>query len=260
VKLSFNREKPRNSDTAKSEIVFIHGTGSNSQMWQNQVPFFVEQGYPCTLLDLRGHGGTPEPREKTSLRVHADDVVETLSHAEVRLPAYFVGHSLGAIISVFLACEKPELFKSIFAVSLPGTVSPAVVQAFRVFLSGPLQSIRKSGLHKHLAWRERTLFEMDKFTLSEIADEFGSMDLRSSVADLKCPVHFAVGRFDPVASCAEVQKMQAGLKGSSLEIFEWAGHNFMDASAKEFNNWLFKHIAGQVGAFKPADKKDAFAS
>ena len=254
MKLATKREEPGKTDAKKGEIVFIHGTGSNSQMWQNQVPFFVERGYRCTLLDLRGHGDTDEPRMKTSLRVHADDVIETLSQANLDMPAYFVGHSLGAIISVFLAKEKPEWFKAIFAASMPGTVSPAVVLSFRVFYNGVLQTIRKSGLHSRLAWRERTLFEMDEYTLREIADEFGSIDLRDKVQSVRCPIHFAAGRFDPVARYREVKRMHTELAGSTLKVFDWGGHNFMDASAEEFNDWIFSHLAD------PSGKRNTLAS
>jgi pimeloyl-ACP methyl ester carboxylesterase len=242
VKLAIKRKRPGKFDTEKGEIVFIHGTGSNSQMWRHQVPFFLERGYSCTLIDLRGHGDTPEPGEKTSLRVHADDLAETLLQGSTNLPAYFVGHSLGAIIAVFLAQEKPEWFKTIFAASLPGTVSPVVVQAYRMFLNGPMQTVRRSGLHSHLAWRERTLFEMDEFTMREIADEFGSIDLRNMVRTTKCPIHFAAGRFDPVARYSEIMKMHAERKGSDLKVFNWGGHNFMDTRASEFNDWILKLI------------------
>lgn len=247
MKLASKQEGPSKTSAKKGDIVFIHGTGSNSQMWLKQIPFFAERGYGCTLLDLRGHGDTAEPRMKTNLRVHADDVVETLSQANLEMPAYFVGHSLGAIISVFLANEKPELFKAIFAASLPGTVSPWVVRGFRIFYNGVLQSVHKSGLHSYLAWRERTLFEMNEFTLNEIADQFGSMDLRDTVRSVKVPVHFAAGRFDPVARFPEVKTMHRELPGSTLKVFNLGGHNFMDASAAEFNNWILGYLTNQAG-------------
>ena len=246
MKLASKSEGPDKAGAKKGDIVFIHGTGSNSQMWRHQVPFFVERGYRCILLDLRGHGETAEPKMKTSLRVHADDVTETLSQSNLDMPAYFVGHSLGAIISVFLANERPEWFKAIFAASMPGTVSPAVVLSFRMFYKGVLKSVRRSGLHSQLAWRERTLFEMDEFTLKEIADEFGSIDLKDTVRSVKCPVHFAAGRFDPVARYSQVRQMHAQLAGSTLKVFNWGGHNFMDASAEEFNHWIINHIGDYV--------------
>ncbi|MEO3875733.1 alpha/beta fold hydrolase [Nonomuraea sp. B12E4] len=33
-----------------------------SDTWECQVPFFVEQGYRCVLLDRRGHGRTDRPK------------------------------------------------------------------------------------------------------------------------------------------------------------------------------------------------------
>jgi pimeloyl-ACP methyl ester carboxylesterase len=253
VQLSFRKELPPQASerVKKRDIVFIHGTGSNSDMWKAQVPFFVERGHRLTLIDLRGHGNTPEPMEETSLRVHLDDVADTLSAAQVNLPAYFVGHSLGAIIPVFLARERPEWIETIFAASLPGKVLPPVVLSFRLFLNGPMQTMRKSGLHRRLAWRERTLFEMDRFTLSEIAEQFGKVDVLEAIGNVKCAIHFAAGRFDPVAPFWQVMAMQKRLKKSSLQVFEWGGHNFMDARPTEFNNWIDSLITDNGNEDKP---------
>src|SRR5277367_3154866 len=93
----------------KDAIVFLHGTGSNSAMWKNQIAFFSKLGHPCLVMDLRGHGFTHEPYETTDLETHLEDVWQTLSINQIRFPAYFVGHSLGAIISLFLASKHPQL-------------------------------------------------------------------------------------------------------------------------------------------------------
>src|SRR5581483_5488532 len=103
----------------KLDIVFIHGTGSNAKMWQSQVQFFTALGYACTLIDLRGHGQSDEPNERTDLNIHRQDLLETLQASDVRLPAYFIGHSLGAIVALDLAEKNPELVKAVFAACIP---------------------------------------------------------------------------------------------------------------------------------------------
>ncbi len=87
------------ASTAKADVVFIHGTGSSSEMWQPQVELLNGLGYRCFVIDLRGHGKSIEPGEPTNLAVHNADVLQTIENSEVRFPAVFVGHSLGAIIS-----------------------------------------------------------------------------------------------------------------------------------------------------------------
>ena len=41
---------------AGEPIVFLHGNGENGGYFENQFPFFVEQGYRCIAPDTRGHG------------------------------------------------------------------------------------------------------------------------------------------------------------------------------------------------------------
>jgi pimeloyl-ACP methyl ester carboxylesterase len=225
------------------DIIFLHGTGSNSKMWDAQVEFFSQHSYRCFLVDWRGHGATPEPFESTDLRRHITDLVETISTSDIRFPAYFVGHSLGAIASVTLAQRQPKLFAGIFALSLPAKVLSPTVQCFRVFINGPMQIMKMSGLHRLLAWRERTLIEMNPFTLKEIADNFATVDFLSQRITLRCPIYFANGRFDLVAPLWWTQKLQKMLPGSTLRIFEWAGHNFMDVRPDEVNRWILEKIS-----------------
>src|ERR1700722_16887377 len=90
------------ADRDKDPIVFLHGTGSNSIMWKNQISWFNKLGHPCVLIDLRGHGSSHEPYEKADLQTHLSDVEQTLQMNKISFPAYFVGHSLGSIIAVRL--------------------------------------------------------------------------------------------------------------------------------------------------------------
>ncbi len=228
--------------SGKDNIIFLHGTGSGSRMWKNQVAFFSAQGYPCTVIDLRGHGASHEPYEKTDLAVHKNDVIETLKAHNVPLPAYFVGHSLGAIISVALAESHPELVRGVFAACLPGKVLPPVTMAFRAFINGPLQALKESDFRKQLGWREQILVEMPVFTLKEIANNFADIDFLNQLPDVKCPVHIAAARFDPIAVCGQAKKMHRKLPGSTLKIFEWAGHNAMDYRVSDFNNWIADYL------------------
>lgn len=244
MKLAIKCQRPathiRASD--KSDIAFIHGTGSNSNMWSQQLPFFLARGHTCFLIDLRGHGDSYEPGENTDLEVHMRDIIDTISDGGIKYPAYFVGHSLGAIISLRLAKDRPELVKSVFAASVPIKVIQALVPAFQLFLSGPLQAVRLSGLHKNFAWRERTLFEMNTFTLRQIGTHIGKIDLTEWLPQVQQPIHFASGRLDPVAFSLFTVNMHKKLPNSTLSIFDWAGHNFMDARAEQFNNWILKYM------------------
>ena len=229
-------------DHCKDAIVFLHGTGSNSSMWKSQMAFFSKLGHPCISVDLRGHGYTHEPYEITNLNTHIEDILQTLPTNQMHLPAYFVGHSLGAIISLFLANKQPELVKGIFAACLPGRIIAPVKTTFGLFIDGPLQVLKGSGLKQYLGWRERTLIEMPLFTLGQIYNHFAGLDLLRALPPIDCPIHLACGRFDPIALCQHTKELQQKMPGSTLKIFEWGGHNFMDANSRTFNAWILQHL------------------
>lgn len=229
---------PSANGPEKSDVIFIHGTGSNSEMWASQVKAISAAGHQCFLIDLRGHGQTPEVFENTDIKVHLDDVMETLRDLPVRYPATFVGHSLGAIISMELAQLYPELFDQIFAVGMPGKVFSIVVVLFRLVLLFPYEKLRGTALHKALPWRLKTLISTERFTLMQIVANFRGLDYVSKPFNIQCPVHFSAGRFDPVAPYPFVRKMHGSLPKSTLRVFEFAGHNHMDQYPGQFNSWL----------------------
>lgn len=222
----------------KPDVVLIHGTGSSGQMWQTQVDFLNHLGHNCYNIDLRGHGSSVEPGDPADLVVHAADIVETLNDIGLDGPVVFVGHSLGAIISVSLAESHAHLVKAVFAAGLPGRVLKPMSLVFRMFMGTGYDAIKKSGVHEKWAFRPRTLINTERHALEQILQNFESVDLLSSPPKLSCPLHLAAGRFDPVAPCHYAIRLHKVLPDSTLTIFEMAGHNFMDMYPEKFNQWL----------------------
>jgi pimeloyl-ACP methyl ester carboxylesterase len=244
VILAFRQIEPASANevASKPDLIFLHGTGSNSHMWDKQADYFSRLGYRSFLIDLRGHGESEEPYEKASLETYKTDVIDTLATTKANYPAYFIGHSLGSLIGVALAEEYPELFAGIFAASYPADVATPLLLALRAAVRGPLQLVQKTGVHKNFAWRERTLFEMDPHTLDQLAILFRDENWLNRDLKLRCPIHFSVGRFDPVALSFQVKEIQKRTPNSSLQIIDWGAHNFMDASPNEFNTWILSHL------------------
>lgn len=225
------------------DIVLLHGTGARAEMWSRQIAALQQAGYRCIVPDLRGHGETVEPRTDANLDAHLQDVLETLEDISISYPVPFVGHSLGAIISMTLGERRPELVSAVFAVSMPGKVPQMTRSAFKFFLGWPYHSLKNTPIHRNLKWRERVLLDTDHFTLNEIVRQFETMDFASAVPQVRhCPVHFAVGRLDPIALCAHVEGMHKRLPDSTFHVFELAAHNCMDTHPNQFNRWLLGHL------------------
>jgi pimeloyl-ACP methyl ester carboxylesterase len=242
MKLAVRTYLPESEPTR--DIVLIHGTGARAEMWRNQIPLLLERGYRCIVPDLRGHGETAEPEENADIQAHLNDIEDTLADIGLKGPTPFAGHSLGAIISLGLAERRPELFEQILAISMPGRVPQITQTAFKLFMGWPYRTIKDSGIHKNLAWRERVLMETNEFTLGQIVSNFGDMDYITNVPKVACPVHYGVGRLDPVALYTHVEQIQKATPNSTLKIFEWAGHNCMDSQPQAFNKWFLEKLEG----------------
>lgn len=224
------------------DVVMIHGTGANAVLWQDEVDLLLEHGYRCFVPDLRGHGDTHEPGEPTGIEEHLCDVLETLEHCDIRYPAIFVGHSLGAIIAVMLAERKPELFQHILAVSMPGKILPPVSGIFHLLLNSNYETLKDTVVHRMLSRRQQVLVETPRHSLQQILHTVNGLDLTQRPLNVKCPVHFSVGRFDLLAPYFYVEQMHRMLSNSTLKIFEWSGHCVMDDAAESYRRWFLDKI------------------
>lgn len=228
--------------TTKGDIVLIHGTGAKGDMWRNQYDRLLSLGYRCIIPDLRGHGQTGQPPTPTDLKAHIGDLLDTLEDLNIHKPTIFAGHSLGAIISMELAANHPQLCKMILPISLPGRVPRLTVETFKIAMNLPYERLRGTHLQKLLGWRERVLIDTERFTLEQVVENFQNIDFLQELPQPTCPVHLAVGLFDPVAPAHHVKSMHRLLPNSTLRIFPLAGHNCMDSSPKAFNKWFFDKL------------------
>jgi non-heme chloroperoxidase len=91
-------------DYGTGEPVFFAASWSlAADMWEYQVPFFVEQGYRCVLLDRRGHGRSDRPGTGYDFDTLADDIAALIEHLGLR-GVTLVGHSAGgAEVARYLA-------------------------------------------------------------------------------------------------------------------------------------------------------------
>jgi non-heme chloroperoxidase len=76
-------------------IVFLAAWSLGAEMWEYQVPFFVERGHRCVLPERRGHGRSDRPIRGYDMDTRADDVAALLELLDLR-SATLVGHSIGA--------------------------------------------------------------------------------------------------------------------------------------------------------------------
>ena len=75
-------------------LVFHHGWPLSSDDWDNQLLFFLRQGYRVIAHDRRGHGRSSQPTAGHDMDTYAADVAALAAHLDLR-EAVHIGHSTG---------------------------------------------------------------------------------------------------------------------------------------------------------------------
>ena len=75
-------------------IVFSHGWPLSSDDWDNQMLYFLQQGYRVIAHDRRGHGRSTQTPGGHDLDHYADDLAALTEYLDLR-GAIHVGHSTG---------------------------------------------------------------------------------------------------------------------------------------------------------------------
>jgi len=100
---------------AGEPLLLIHGLGSSGRDWEMQVPFFARD-YRVVAFDLRGHGESDKPRGPYTMPQFAADTAGLIQALGIA-PGHVVGISLGGMIALQLAVDRPELVKSLVVVN-----------------------------------------------------------------------------------------------------------------------------------------------
>ena len=79
---------------AGQPIVFSHGWPLSADDWDNQMLFFLRQGYRVIAHDRRGHGRSSQTGEGHDMDHYADDLAALTTHLDLKR-AVHIGHSTG---------------------------------------------------------------------------------------------------------------------------------------------------------------------
>ena len=111
-------------------VVLLHGFPQTSTSWNAVCAKLIEAGYRTVRFDQRGYAPGARPKKRRAYRSSAlvGDVAALIE--KVGAPVNLVGHDWGSAVAWGTAASRPELLKSLTAVSVG---HPAAFQ--RSFLS-----------------------------------------------------------------------------------------------------------------------------
>ena len=99
------------SGNGEAPLVLVHGSWDSHDHWGPVVPRLAES-FRVLTYDRRGHSKSERPNGQGSVREDVADLAALIKHLELA-PAWLVGNSFGASISLRLAGERPELFRGL---------------------------------------------------------------------------------------------------------------------------------------------------
>jgi non-heme chloroperoxidase len=101
-------------------IVFHHGWPLSADDWDNQMLFFLEQGYRVIAHDRRGHGRSSQTWLGNDMDTYAEDVIALADALDLR-DAVHVGHSTGGgeVIRYLARAQPGRVAKGAIIAAIP---------------------------------------------------------------------------------------------------------------------------------------------
>ncbi|MDZ4769145.1 MAG: alpha/beta hydrolase [Chloroflexota bacterium] len=96
---------------ANPAIVFLHGVGVSSWMWEEQIAS-LKENYHCIAIDLPGNGESAHVEWK-SFEDTAAQIAQVIQTLTTEGKAHVVGLSLGGYSAIFLLQLHPDVVKSL---------------------------------------------------------------------------------------------------------------------------------------------------
>jgi pimeloyl-ACP methyl ester carboxylesterase len=187
-------------------LIFVHGWTCDSHDWMWQLPAFGDRR--TIAFDLRGHGRSSAPEGGYDIPSLAADIAELMDSLDIA-KAILIGHSLGGVISSYLASTAPERVLGVVVIDPPYGIddegarrnlelvaameaySPTVVVAdFLGILESPQTPPSLATLH-----RRRALGAHPEAILEVARGMHGSLD---AIANLAPTVELLAARHVPV--------------------------------------------------------------
>ena len=252
-------------------IVFSHGWPLSSDDWDNQMLFFLGQGYRVIAHDRRGHGRSTQVADGHDMDHYADDLATLTAHLDLK-NAIHVGHSTGggevvrylarrgqqdvamaAIISavppLMVKTEaNPEgLPKSVFD-DLQAQLAASRSKFYRDLPEGPFYGFNRPGVKSSEAvignwWRQGMIGGAKAHYDGIVA--FSQTNFTEDLKKITIPVLVMHSEDDQIVPYADAGPLSAKLlKNGTLKTYKGYPHGMPTTHAEIINADLLAFIQG----------------
>ncbi|MEH2298869.1 MAG: alpha/beta fold hydrolase [Nostoc sp.] len=150
-------------------LVLVHGFGASIGHWRKNIPVLANAGYQVFALDLLGFGGSDKAPIDYTVEVWVE-LLKDFCTAHIHEPAVFIGNSIGALLSLIVLVEHPEIAAGGILINSAGGLShrphelnpplQMVMAAFNRFVRSPITGKFVYNRIRQKAQIRRTLYQV----------------------------------------------------------------------------------------------------
>ena len=135
-------------------ILLVHGLGGAAANWRLVAPALAA-GRRVLVPDLPGHGGTSPFADGASTLDPFAEAVLAIAEAEDAVPAPWIGHSMGGLVSLRAAALRPEAVSGLVLAAAAGISSASRTGKVTVTLIGVARPGKIIGRRRRQVARSR---------------------------------------------------------------------------------------------------------
>jgi pimeloyl-ACP methyl ester carboxylesterase len=247
-------------------LILIPYLAADCACYAFQVADYLKH-FTCISVDLRGKGESDKPEGPYSTDLFADDVAAFIQALGIT-KAHVTGLSLGAATAMWLAAKYPDKVKSLSLHSgwtKTDDFIKTVVGGWQVMAKG-LGSVPETIIMGIFPWcftpelyaaRPEYIQALTDFVRSRPPQSVEGFitesnaviahDVEAQLSKIKAPTQISFGRYDQVTSSRFADRMQSGIIGSELVVFEDCSHAPIYENVEEFNRRTLEFLRRHSG-------------
>lgn len=228
-------------------LLFIHGGGVSSWMWDKQIHFF-KNNFNCITVDLPEHG-LQQDGEIFTIAESANNIIQFIEQMKIKKPITVIGFSLGAQVLLQMLARRPNLIDYAMINSalvrpsklLSTSIRPLVQLTFPLIKMQSFAKLQAKSLfigpdHFDTYFKESSQMKQD--ALIRILQENMSFQLPNHIDTGKTNILVTVGDKEKGIMKKSVLDLLKRLPNSKGVIIAGAGHGVPLAKPDLFNQLM----------------------